>query len=183
MVLTLAHKPSLCCGPHPKGFKMGLPARTAPLHAVNIVDLVSAILIIAIFITFAVPGTYSLALSIGAMEVLVLFLVGLRGGDGAFAPLATHAQVAACALHLRVQSRSTLSPPGLCRPDRALYMCLVGVLMHSSGHCCLVCALMHQSAGELVEPQPAWSVGSNGMRCDPLRQVRLQTHVQRASLV
>ena len=45
------------------------------LRTVNLVDMVSALLIVAIFIVFAVPGSYALVLSIGAMEVLILFTV------------------------------------------------------------------------------------------------------------
>lgn len=43
--------------------------------SVNLVDMVSALLIIAIFIVFAAPGNYAVVLSIGAMEVLILFTV------------------------------------------------------------------------------------------------------------
>ncbi|KAF5843415.1 hypothetical protein DUNSADRAFT_16913 [Dunaliella salina] len=43
-------------------------------NLVNLVDLMSGILIIAIFVAFAVPASYTVVLSIGALEVLVLFM-------------------------------------------------------------------------------------------------------------
>jgi len=47
--------------------------------AVNLVDLVSGLLIIAILVVFAIPGSYSMVLGIGAVEVLVLFVVRYSG--------------------------------------------------------------------------------------------------------
>lgn len=44
--------------------------------AANLVDLLSSALILAVIIVFAVGGTYQLLLSFGAVEVLVLFVVG-----------------------------------------------------------------------------------------------------------
>jgi hypothetical protein len=43
------------------------------------VDLVSGLLIIAILVVFAIPGSYSMVLGIGAVEVLVLFVVRYSG--------------------------------------------------------------------------------------------------------
>jgi hypothetical protein len=47
--------------------------------AVNLVDVVSGLLIIAILVVFAIPGSYSMVLGIGAVEVLVLFVVRYSG--------------------------------------------------------------------------------------------------------
>jgi len=44
--------------------------------AANLVDLLSSALILAVIIVFAVGGTYQFLLSFGAVEVLVLFVVG-----------------------------------------------------------------------------------------------------------